>query len=165
MELLTCRGWRDRLLFEKLLFAVDQRIDVIGGELKTVPVRNRIRRARFNAITAENAARIIDVVDAGVALARGDAVCVNVLRGFDINAIRRTGCRAEEATNALFEAAFIPVENMNSAVARLKMHGFVRVVLRHCFAKHIAKSDAEAFYQRSKRFAYFPYDRWHKQAV
>jgi len=158
----NCGDW---ILFQKLLLTINEGIDVVGGELKAVAVRYGISRARFHAITAENAARIIDVVHARIALARGDSVCINVLRGFDVNAIRGASRRAEEATNALFQSAFIPVENVNPAVARLKMHRFIRVVLRDRLAKHISKGHAEAFYQRSKRLTHFSYDRWHMQGV
>src|SRR5215470_5283268 len=61
--------------FEKLLFAVHQGIDVVRGEFESVAVRDRIRRAGFHAVAAENAPRIVDVVHRGVALARGNSVC------------------------------------------------------------------------------------------
>ena len=45
----------DRLFLEELFLAIDQRVDVVGGELKAVPVGNRICGAGFNAIPAEYA--------------------------------------------------------------------------------------------------------------
>jgi len=44
--------------FKKLLFAVNERIDVVGRELEAVTVRDGIGRARFHAITAEDASRV-----------------------------------------------------------------------------------------------------------
>lgn len=97
---LPCRGRssrRGRDFFKKLFFAVNQRIDVIRRQFKAVTVGDRIRRARFHAVSAENAPRVIDIIDAGVALARGNAVVICIFSGFNVNAIRRT-CRGTEKT-------------------------------------------------------------------
>jgi hypothetical protein len=67
---LAGRGSFSRRFFEKLFFAINERIDVVGSQFESVAVRDRVRRARFHAITAENAPRIIYVVHAGVALTR-----------------------------------------------------------------------------------------------
>src|SRR5437773_10079579 len=124
-------------------------------------VRDGIGRARFHAIAAENTARIIDVVHAGVALARGNPVRIHIFSGFDINAIRWAGRRIEKAANTLLQAIFVAVEDVDSAVTRLKMHRFIRIVFSNCLTKHISEGYAEALRQRSKRLAHFPDDRWH----
>ena len=151
--------------FKKLFFAVNKRVDVVGREFEAMTVRDGIGRARFHAITAEDAARVIDVVHAGIALARGNAVCVDVFRGFDVNAICRASRRTQEAANTLFKTTFIAVQDVDSAVARLKMHGFVRIVFRDRLTKHVAEGYAEALHQRAKRLAHFPNDRCHKLRV
>src|SRR2546430_11375694 len=46
-------------------------------------------------------------------LARGDAVCVDVLRRFNVNAIRGASRSAEEAAHTFFQSAFVPVQNVN----------------------------------------------------
>jgi len=56
--------------FEQLFLAIDHGIDIRCGQLEAVPVSNGIRRAGLHAVAAKNAARIINVVDAGVAFAR-----------------------------------------------------------------------------------------------
>jgi hypothetical protein len=56
MSGLVTGGWGGRLFFEELFFTVDQGIDVVRGEFKTVSVRNCIRWACFHAVTAENTA-------------------------------------------------------------------------------------------------------------
>jgi hypothetical protein len=150
-----------RLFFQKLLFPVNKRVDVIRRELEVMTVGDGIGWASFHAIAAENAARIIDVVHAGVALARGDAVRVDILGGFDIDAIGRASGRAEKAANALLQAILVAVENVNPAVARLKMYRLVRIVFRDGLAKHGAEGYAEPFYQCAKRFADFPDNRCH----
>ena len=162
---LTSGSWSDRLFFEKLFFAVDQRIDVVRGEFKTVPVRDRIRGACFDAVTAENAARIIDIVNAGVAFAGGDAAGIGIFRGFDVNAIRGAGRGTEKASNALLEAGFVAVQHVNPAIARLKMHWLERIILRDRFTKHIPEGHAEALHQRGERLADFPKDGCHRLGV
>src|SRR5246127_3877817 len=63
--------WRFSLqILQHLLFPVHQRIDVVRCQLKSVSVSNRVCRARFHAIPAENASRIVDVVHTGIAFAR-----------------------------------------------------------------------------------------------
>jgi len=44
------------LFFEKLLFSVNERVDVVGRELEAMTVRDGIGWASFHAITAKNAA-------------------------------------------------------------------------------------------------------------
>jgi len=105
-----------------------------------------IGRTGFHAIATENAAGIIDVINAGVAFASGDAVGIDVFRGFDINTICGAGGSAQEAANALFQAAFVPVEYVDPAVARLEMHRLVRIIFRNRLAKHSAEGYAEALH-------------------
>lgn len=139
--------WQN-IFFEHLLFSVDQRIDVIGRQFESVAMRNRIRWARLYAITAKNAARIINVVYRRVPLSCGDAVRVRILSSFNVNAIRRAGGRAKEASHALFQAIFVAMQYMDSAIARLEMHRLVWVVFRDRFTEDILEGHAEAFDHR-----------------
>src|SRR5271156_398051 len=147
-------GSRGRL-FEKLFLAVDQGIDVVSSQLKPVAVRNRIRGARFDAIAAENAARIIYVVDARIALASGNAIGVGIFSGLDVDAVCRTRRGTEKASHAFLKTGFIAVQDMDSAVARLKVNLFVGIILRDCFAKHVAKCHAKPLHQRGEGLADF----------
>src|ERR1700730_1443934 len=122
---------------------------------------NRVGRARFHAIPAENTARVVNVVHAGVTLARGNPVGIGILRGLDVYAICRASGRAEKATHALFQAAFVAMQHMNAAKPRLKMYRLVRIVLRHCFAEHVAESDAETLRQRAEGLSHFANDGGH----
>src|SRR5215475_3493295 len=141
---------RQNIFFEHLLFAVDQGVDIVRCEFEPVPVRDRVRWASFHAITAENAARIINVVYRRVPLSCGDAVRVRILGSFNINAIRRAGGSAQETSNALFQAIFIAMQHVNPAIARLEMYRLVWVVLRDRFTEDILEGHAEALDHRRK---------------
>ena len=58
---------------EHVFFPLDQRGGVVAGGLEAVAVGDGVGGAGLHAVPAENAAVVIDVVDAGVALAAGDA--------------------------------------------------------------------------------------------
>ena len=128
-------------------------------------VRNRIRGARFDAVTAENTTRIIDIVNAGVTFAGGDAAGIRIFRGFDVNAIRGARRCTEKASNALFQAGFVAMQHVNPAIARLKMHRFERVILRDRLTEHIPEGHAEALHQCAESFADFPKDGCHRLGV
>jgi len=153
------------LFFEKLFFAVDQGIDVVSGEFKTVPVGNRIRRARLDAVTTENTTRIIDIVNAGVALSGRDPAGIGVFSGFNINAICGTGSGTQKASNALLEAGFVAVQHVNPAIARLKVDWFEGIILRNRFTKHISESYAESLNQCDEGLANFSQNGCHKLGV
>ena len=59
---------------QHLLLAVNQIAGVEGGQFKSVTVRDRIGRASLYAISAKNAAVVVDVVNLRVALGATDAV-------------------------------------------------------------------------------------------
>ncbi len=128
-------------------------------------MRYRIRGACFDAVTAENATRIIDIVNAGVTFSGGDAAGIRIFRCFDVNAICWAGRGTEKASNALLEAGFVAVQHVNPAIARLKMHWLKRVILCDRFTKHISEGHAEALHQRGKSFADFPKDGCHRLGV
>ena len=144
--------------FEELFFAIDHGIDVVGGELESVTVGDRVGGAGCDAGSAKNAARIIDIVDSGVAFGGGDAICFGIFGGLDIDAARGTGCGAKKAGDALLEAVLIALQNVDAAIARLKMHGLVRIIFGGRLSPKIAKGDAEALGQRRDRVANFSDD-------
>src|SRR5882724_12878561 len=124
-------------------------------------VRYGIRWASFHAITAENAARIIDVIYARAALACRDAVRVHILRSLDIDAIGGASGRAEKTANALLQAIFVAVQNVNPTVARLKVYRFVGIIFRDRLTKHSAEGHTKTFHECAKRLADFSDDRCH----
>ena len=128
-------------------------------------VRDRIRGAGFHAVTAENATRIVNIVNGSVAFSGGNPIHIRVFCRFDVNAICRARRCAQKASNALFQAVLIPMEHVNSSVPRLEVDWLVRIIFRHRLLKHCAESDTEAFYQRARRLHYFPDDGCHELGV
>src|SRR3954468_14152840 len=75
----------------------------VVGELVVDAHRDRVERARDLAVAAEDAARHVDLVDRGVALAGRDLVLGRVLRRHDANALGRARGGAQRAADALLE--------------------------------------------------------------
>src|ERR1700687_1069099 len=138
---------------KQLFFTIDQRVDIVSRQLEPVPMSNGVGWAGFHAIAAENTTGIIDVVHAGITLAGGNAIGIDIFRGFNINTIRRAGSRAQETAYAFFQAAFVAVTNVNPAIPRLKVDLFVRIIFRHRLAKHVGKRDAETLHQGAECLA------------
>jgi len=156
---------RQDIFFEHLFFAIDQSIDVVRREFKSVAMRNRIRRTGFYAITAENAARIIDVVNGGIPLARRNPVRIRILRGFNVNAIRRASSGTQKASHALLQAVLVAVQHVNAAVARLKMHWLMRVIFRDRLAEHILEGHEKSLTHCAERREYFADRGCHRAKV
>src|ERR1700760_3610998 len=90
-------------LGEQHLLREDQVGAVVVGHLVVMPHRDRVERARDLAVAAEDAAREVDLVDRGVALAGADAVLRRVLGGDDADAVGRARGRAQRAADALLQ--------------------------------------------------------------
>jgi hypothetical protein len=120
-----------------------------------VAVGDGIGRASVNAVAAEDAAGVVNIIDTGVALSRGDAIGFVVFGGFDVNTIRGARSCAKKTTNAFLEAVFVALEYVNAAIARRYAGGDFRVTLGGGFAKHRAQSDAEALAEGRKCLADF----------
>lgn len=128
-------------------------------------MRDRVGWTGLDAVAAKNAARIVDVINARIALARGNSIGVGIFGSLDINAPRRTGCGTQEASDTLFQAVFVPMKDVNAAIARLKMNRFFGIIFSNGFAQHVAKRHAETFYKRDERFAGFFNDGRHENSV
>src|SRR5437773_2422033 len=76
---------------EKLFLAIDKVRGVERGELEAVAVRDGVGGASLDAVSAEDAAVVIDVVHRGVALGARDAALGSVLGGLDVDAVRWAG--------------------------------------------------------------------------
>src|SRR5262249_15631263 len=100
----------------------------------------------LHTITAENAAGIIDVIHAGVAFARRNAIRVCIFRRFNVNAIRRARRRAKKTADALLQTVFVAVQYVDAAISWLEMHRFVLIVLRHSLSEYVPECDAEALH-------------------
>jgi len=159
------RGRTRRPGLEELFLAVDERVDVVGREFDAVAVGDGVRGARLDAISAEDAARVVDVVDACVALAGGDALRLRIFRSFDVDTIRGARGGAQEAPDALLVAIFVPLKYVNSPIARLDARSHLREALRGGLPKHRAEGDAEALDERCEGFPHFSDDRWHRKPL
>src|SRR6266404_3221363 len=135
---------------QHLLFAIDKVCGIQRGNLKSVPVGDRVGRTSLHAVSAEDAAVVIDVIDLGVALGARDTLLSRVLSRLDINAVRRTGGGAEKAGHAFFQAVLIALQNVDAAEALLKFCAFERpwtvgIVLDDGRLEHLAKGNAHSF--------------------
>src|SRR5215467_11931118 len=118
-------------------------------------VRDRVRWTSLHAVAAENTTRIVNVVNVCVALASRNAIRVRVFCCFDVDAIRWTRRRAQEASNALLQPIFVAMQHVNSAITRLEMHRLVRVILCDGFPENIPESHAEPFHKCFERLTHF----------
>lgn len=140
---------------KELLFAINQGIDIVRREFNAMAVGNGIGGASLDAITTENATRIIDIIDAREPFSRRNALRLRILGRLNVNTICGTGCGAEKTTHAFFEAVFITLQNVNTAVARLDTRWDFGECLRRSLAEHCPQGDPKALIERKKRFADF----------
>src|SRR5271157_2876847 len=120
MIIMSLGGRERRDRHQHVFLAHDQIGGVQRGQLKAVAVGNGVGGAGFNAVAAEDAAVVIDVVDLGVALGRRDAKGLCVLGGLYIDAIGGAGGGAEEAGHAFFQAVLVALQNVGAAIALLE---------------------------------------------
>src|SRR5215213_4680296 len=119
-------------LGEQHLLGEDQALAVVVGHLVVMAHRDRVEGAGDLAVAAEDAAREVDLVDRGEALARRDPLAGDVLGGYDADAIGRAGGGAEGAADALLEAGVLElVELVAAAEARVDGRLLLRVLDRH----------------------------------
>src|SRR5437763_6711113 len=118
-------------LGQEHLLGEDEIGAVVVGELVVVAHCDRVERARQLAVAAEDAARQVDLIHGGVALARGDAVGGGVLRGHHADAVGRAGRGAERAADALLEPGVLEaVQLVTTAEARVHGHLLLGVLHR-----------------------------------
>src|SRR5690242_15916312 len=116
------RNWR-----QQVFLPIDERGGVVAGHLKAVPVSDGVGRAGLYAVTAENAAVVVDVISLCVALAAADAHLVGILGRFDINAVGGTCSGAKETGYAFLETVLVALQDVNSPVALLQLRRLVRI--------------------------------------
>lgn len=141
-----------------MFLAVDQRVDIVGGEFDAVSVCDGICGARFDAVPAKNAARIIDIINSCVALTGRDALGFGIFPGFDVDAICGAGGGAQKAGYAFLQSVFVALQDVDSAVARLDGGRHLREALGGRLPEHSSQGDAESFEERHECLADFSYD-------
>lgn len=144
-ERLRCIGFVRRV--EQAFLAVEESVDIVRGEFERMTVRDGVGGACLDAIATKNAARVIDVINAGEALASGDALRIAVLGRLDVDTIRRASSRTQKTSHTLLEPIFVPVENMDATVTRLKVDSLMRIILSNWLPPEVPKRDAESFDQ------------------
>src|SRR6266566_3220959 len=108
----------DRLR-EKHLLGEDQVRAVVVGQLVVVAHRDRVEGAGDLAVTAEDAAREVDLVDLGVALPGRDPVVRVVLGGDHADAVGGASGGAERAADALLQAGVLEAMELVAAAEAL----------------------------------------------
>src|SRR4051794_31180897 len=129
---------------EQVLLLVDESRPAGAGELVLVRHGERPGRARLDAEPAEDAAQVVDLVDAAVALTGRESVPVGVVRALDVDGVGRAGPGAQLAADALLQPVRVPVELVAAVVARLGGDLDLGVLLGHHTREHGRERDAEA---------------------
>src|SRR5581483_2856972 len=137
-------------LREQHVLRVDLVVAVVLGDLEVVAERDRVERARELAVAAEDAAAHVDLVDARVALAGGDAVVGRVLGSDDADAVRRARGGAQRAADALLQAVLVLVQPVAPAEARVDRALLLRVLLGERALEDLLEGDAEALQRRDR---------------
>jgi hypothetical protein len=140
---------------QKSFFSIDQVAGIERSQFEAVTVRDGVRGAGLNAISAEDAAVIVDVIDLGVALGAADALFFGIVGSFDVNAVRRAGGGAQETGNAFFQAIFVALQLMQSAEALLKDRALigqllVGIILYDGGRKHLPQGHGHPFRDASQ---------------
>ena len=106
---------------QHLLFAVNQVAGVIAGDFETVSVRDRVRGTGLDAISAEDASVVVDVIDLGVTLGAAHPMLCGVLGRLDVNAVRGASGRAQEAGDAFLQSVLVALQDVHAAKTLLEL--------------------------------------------
>ena len=101
-----------------MLLAVNQVAGVECRQLEPVSMGNSVGGASLNAVSAKNAAVVIDVVNLGVALGPAYAILGGILGGFNIDAVRRASRGAQKTGHALLQPVFVALQNVGATKSR-----------------------------------------------
>ena len=142
---------------QHLLFAHHHIGGIEARQFESMAVRDRIRGTRLHAISAKNAAVVVDVIDLGVALRAADPILCRVIGCFDVNAIGRAVGRAQEAGDALFQTIFIALQHVRAAVTGLNASSSqgpfaIRIIFHDRRPEHLREGDAHALGNRRDIF-------------
>src|SRR5437879_6751104 len=137
--------------FEQLFLAVDKRINVVCGKLKPMSMSDGVSGTGLNTIAAEDAPGIIDIIDFRVALAGGNAFGIGILGGLDVDAVGRTGGGAEEASHTLLKTLLIAVQDVNAAIARMKVDRLVGIVFGGGLAQPVEEGEGKPLRRGDER--------------
>ena len=128
---------------EQIVLLVDQLRPAVVGQLELVGHGQRPGRAGLDAQPAQDAAQVVDLVDAAVPLPRREALLVGVLRALDVDRVRRAGPGAQLAADALLQPVGPAVQLVTTVEPRGGHLRPVRVLLGEGLAEHRLEGDAE----------------------
>ena len=114
-----------------MLFAVDQVRYVVAGQLEAVPVGDGIGGAGLDAVPAENAAVVINVIHRRVTLSGANSLFRGIFGGLDIDAVGRTGRRAQETSDAFLQTLLVALQHVQAAEALAEIGRLVGIILRY----------------------------------
>src|SRR5712692_4811602 len=122
---------RRRRRYQQVLFVPHEIVFAVDGELVVLAHEDGADRTRFLAVSAEDAARLVNLVDGRVAGPGLDRSVV--LGGFEIDRIGRTGDGTQPAGDALFETVLVAHQHLLAAVPRVHRELLLRVGHRDRF--------------------------------
>ena len=112
-------------------------------------VRNGVGGACFHAVSTEDAAVVVDVINLGVALSAAYALLGSIFGSLNVDAVRRAICRAQETGHALLQTVFVALQHVHAAKTLLKHStaqgaGAIRVIFHLRGLEHLPKRDTHA---------------------
>ena len=106
---------------QHLFLAVDQVAGVKARDLEAVPVGDRIRGTSLDAVSAEDASIVVDVINLGVSLRPAYSMLGRILGRLDVNAVRGTRRGAEKASDTFFQSVLIALQDVHAAKTLLEL--------------------------------------------
>src|SRR5207342_2260244 len=129
---------------KQIRFLIDQLLAGVVGELEFVGHRQRPGRTGLDAQSAQDAAQVVDLVDAAVTLAWRIPRLLGVLRSLDVDRVGRAGPGAQLAPDTFLQSIWPAIQLVPPVKARCGDSGTVRIVDRERLAKHRLEGHAEA---------------------
>jgi hypothetical protein len=148
--------WSQRLAgvgghgYQQSFFAINQVAGIERCQFETMAVGDGVCGASLDAISAEDAAVVVDVIDLGVAFGATDAVLFRVFGRLNVNAVRGARSRTQETGHALLQAVFVTLQLVQSAEAFLKNRALigqllVGIILNDGRRKHLPQGYGHSF--------------------
>src|SRR5262245_11031729 len=108
---------------------------------------DRVLGARFLAVAAEDAAKHVDLVALGVALAGRIPLGLRVLTRLHVDRVGGTDGRAEAAADAALEAVLVAVKLVEAPEARIHLHALLGVAERDRLLEEMRQRDRKTLHQ------------------
>ena len=129
---------------DQLLLGPDQAFPAVVGQLVVVGHGQRPGRARLDAQPAQDAAQVVDLVDAAVPLAGRVPLLRRVVGALDVDRVRRAGPGAQLAADALLQPVRPPVELVPAVEPGRGRPLLLGVLDGVDLPEHLPEGDAEA---------------------